>query len=125
MMDDYYENEKKFQDKANRLRESKDRFSKNKLSKTVEISLNTTAIGALSDFEHYFGELFGYGLEYNDLTDNQKNMRKKWSECRNSILRRAANGVKISLNEIERCSIKEYQEKRYNITIKNKDRNNG
>lgn len=122
MIDDYYDYDQQFQNKKKKDAENKDKFAKNKLRKTVEISINTSAIGALSDFEHYFGDWFGYGLDYNELSNDQKNMRKKWAECRNSILRRAANGVKISLNEIERCSIKEYQEKRYNLTIKNKDR---
>lgn len=123
-MDDYYEYDRQFQEKKQKEAISKDKFAKNKLKKTVETSLRTVSIGALSDFEHFFGDLFGYGQDYNTLSDEQKELRKDWAECRNSILQRCANAVNISLSEVERCEIKEYHQKRYDTIIKPKGYDN-
>lgn len=125
-MIDYHdlENDRQFNERKKNEAITKDKFAKAKLRKTIEISLNTVSIGALSDFESFFGDLFGYGKSYNELSDSQKEMRKDWSECRNSILKRCANGVKISLNEIDRCEIKDYHQKKYQTIIKNKNDKN-
>ena len=59
-------------------------------NKTLEESigkrLNTTMIFPLNEFETAFGDIWGHGKPWGELTSQQKEARKLWKECRTNIL---------------------------------------
>jgi hypothetical protein len=57
-----------------------------RLKKISEKKFRTTMIFALAEFENMFGQLWGHGKAENELTDEELNNRRKWSECRTRIL---------------------------------------
>ena len=115
---DFYENEQRFNERKRKNEENISQYAKNKIKKTVEISIQTAAVGALSDFENTFGYLWKHGKPYKDLTNEEKNIRDKWLDVRDSILERANNGKMISIKDINRCEFKNYNIKRYNTVIR-------
>lgn len=60
--------------------------TKAKLKETASKKFRTTMIFPLSQFESAFGELWGHGLDEDELTTQQKLNRKKWESVRSSIL---------------------------------------
>lgn len=125
MNDDYEDNDYEFHRRKDMERESKEKFARDQIKYTIKTSIMTCAVGALADMEKIFGDLCGIGQDYNELTKEQRELRRKWVNARNSILARASNGIKISFRDLDRCQIKDYNRKKYNITIKNKDNRNG
>lgn len=66
--------------------EMKDKYQE-RLKKIIAKKFDTTMIFPLSQFEAAFGHLWGHALgDDAKLTDEQKMLRAKWTECRNSIL---------------------------------------
>ena len=63
----------------------KDQY-RERLKKIIGKKIETTMIYPLSQFEASFGDMWGNGLQEDQLTDEQKLMRAKWKECRNNIL---------------------------------------
>lgn len=125
MNDDYEDNDYEFRQRKQMEKEAKEKFAKDQIKYTVKTSIMTCAVGALSDMEKIFGDLCGIGKDYNELTKEQKEFKRKWTAARNSILERASNGIKISFRDLDRCHIQDYNRKKYNITLKNKDNRNG
>jgi len=118
---EWADNEYRFQKNKERQEQNIDKYAKSNLKRVTKISIETAAIGSLSDFEEDFGYLWGHGKDYGELTDKEKDMREKWLDVRASILDRAANGVKLSLRAIDRCQIKSYTENKFKTIIRNKD----
>lgn len=122
---DFENNEYEFRQRKETERRAKERFARDQIKYTVKTSILTCAIGALSDMEQIFGEICGLNKDYNELTASQKEFRRKWANARNSILRRASNGIKISFKDLDKCNIKDYNNKKYNVIINNKDQSDG
>jgi hypothetical protein len=80
-------------------------FSKKKLSNAVKKRFDTTIIGTLSIFENFFGHLWGHGLHYDQLTDDQKDFRSIWEEVRTKILDHGNNHSRGAMNEISNYTI--------------------
>lgn len=118
---EWAENEERFNKNQRRKEQNLDKYAKSQVKRTAKISIETSAIGALSDFENEFGYIWAHGTPYNELTDKQKDMRDRWLDIRDNILARAANGVKLTLRAIDRTEIKDYQEKKFNTIIRRKD----
>ena len=55
-------------------------FSKSRLLNNISKKFNTTTIGSLAIIEDNFGFLWGHGLPYNELSENQKDWRESWGE---------------------------------------------
>lgn len=122
---EWIENEQRFQKNKERRENNLDKYAKSNLKRIIKISIETAAIGSLSDFEDAFGNLWGHGKSYNELTDKEKDMRDQWLDIRASILDRAANGVKISLRSVDRCEIKSYEDRKFNTIIRNRNDESG
>ncbi len=60
--------------------------SKGRLLKILEKKLNTSFIGAISQFENHFGQLWGHGKEEFECSEEELYWRDKWSVCRKSVL---------------------------------------
>lgn len=83
--------------KINRNEKNKDRF-KNICKKKFQ----TCFIFPIAEFEEEFGkELWGMGLEDNELTNEQKLNKVKWSQLRKNVLDKGNAQLRAFLNEIE------------------------
>ena len=120
---EYEEYDKQFNQRKEYENSSKEKFARDQIKHTIKTSIITCAIGALSDIEKLFGEQWGIGKDYNELTSEQRNMKKLWGDTRDSILERASNGIRLSFRDIDRCNIKDYNRKKYNVVIKPKREN--
>lgn len=116
---EFWENDKNFKDNKKKKEQIAAEASKGRIKKKAKISVETCAIGSLSDFEETFGWLWGHGKE-DSLTPKQKEMRDLWQEVRNSILDRAENSKRLLLREIDRCEFKEYNPPRFTTIIRPK-----
>jgi len=63
-----------------------EKASKQRLSNELQSKFDTTIIGSLAVFEEEFGHLWGHGLRYKELTDQQKEFREIWKTARVRIL---------------------------------------
>ena len=62
-------------------------MDKYRLCKAIEKKFETTIIGALSEFERYFGNLWGMDKQNkSELTVDESVMEAKWQKCRKEIL---------------------------------------
>lgn len=79
--------------------------SANKLSKNIEKKIRTTFVGDINTVEKYFGELWGHGKEYKDLTEAEKRERKVWDACRKEMLDKGNNELRAAQTEISEYTI--------------------
>ena len=120
----------KREDSSRRKHERKDKYkdsSKKRLLNNLKKKFDTTTIGSLAIIEEIFGELWGHGVHYNELTEEEKEWREDWNEARTKILDLGNSNLRASQSEIAQYSI---SWNRYvtNFIVKNKDNeeyNNG
>lgn len=79
--------------------------SSNKLAKNIEKKIRTTFIGDINTVEKYFGELWGHGKEYKDLTEAEKRERKVWDACRKEMLDKGNNELRAAQAEISEYTV--------------------
>ena len=94
--------------------------SKKRLLNNLKKKFDTTTIGSLAIIEEIFGELWGHGVHYNELTEEEKEWREDWNEARTKILDLGNSNLRASQSEIAQYSI---SWNRYvtNFIVKNKD----
>jgi len=80
--------------------------SKDRLINQIGKKLQTTMIGALAGFENEFGYLWGHGLPYGQLTQDQKECRKVWNCVRTKILDDGNSNLRAIKSEISQYDIK-------------------
>jgi len=109
-------NNKRNQAKTERYKES----SKRRLLNNIKKKFDTTTIGSLAIIEEFFGELWGHGVHYNELTEEEKEWREDWNEARTKILDLGNSNLRASQSEISQYTI---SWNRYvtNFIVKNKD----
>lgn len=117
---EYWDNEQKFKNIKKQQQEVAAENAKQRIKKKAQISVQTCAIGSLSDFEHTFGYLWGHGKKTQDLTTQEKEMKDRWLEVRDSILDRAENSKRLLLREVDRCEFKEYVDNKYTTILRPK-----
>lgn len=81
------------------------KISNNRLSKNIEKKIRTTFIGDINTVEKYFGELWGHGKDYKDLTESEKRERKVWDACRKEMLDKGNNELRAANSEISQYTI--------------------
>ena len=81
-----------------------DEFSKKRLFNNIEKKFNTTIIGSLAIFEEQFGQMWGHGLNYEELTEEQKELRKVWKDTRTRILDTGNSNLRAAQNELSQYS---------------------
>jgi hypothetical protein len=79
--------------------------SRKRLETIICTKIRTTFIGSLAIFEKYFGFLWGHGLNEEDLTPEQSNMKELFIQVRNEILNNGNNQMRASQNEIANQTI--------------------
>lgn len=93
--------------------------SKSRLKKILVKKFNTSFIFPIAEFEEHFGkELWGMDLQEEQLTEQQKENRKKWEQVRKNILDKGNAQARASLSEIELYEIKF---KGYNLKLGGKN----
>lgn len=88
-------------EKAKEAREQKYREeSRKRLDKIITAKMRTTFIGALASFEEYFGQLWGHGLQDEDLTDEQQAFKDVWDQTRTEILNKSNGQLRALKTEL-------------------------
>lgn len=109
----------KLEESARRFRqERKERLEKptelkERLKRSISTKMRTAFIGALSQFEQFFGTIWGHNKPEEILTINQLEMKKRWEQVRNNILNNGNNQLRAAEAELET----------YDIRVKNELRN--
>ena len=79
--------------------------SKRRLLNNIKKKFDTTIIGSLAVMEEFFGELWGHGIRYNELTDDEREWREAWEEARTKLLDLGNSNSRASQNEISQYTI--------------------
>lgn len=74
--------------------------SKKRLLNNIQRKFNTTMIGALSEFERVFGDVWRHGVSLDQLTEDEIEFRKMWEEVRTNILNNGNNQARAASDEI-------------------------
>ena len=77
-----------------KITESYRRQSKDRLSEIMRKKIKTTMIGAIATLEEQFGFLWGEGLDEDELTPEQDEMRDIFEEVRNEILNKGNHQIR-------------------------------
>ena len=85
------------------------------LLKEIGSKLQTVNIGSISQFETYFGILWGHGKREEELNDSEREWRTIWQECRKNVLDNGNNQLRLLQQSMQW----------YNIARKNKTLNVG
>lgn len=85
----------------NNRNESDNKRKTDKLKNILITKLKTSFIGAIARFEEFFGELWGHGKHFSELSEKQKEFRKIWEDCRNSILTNGNNQIRGIESELD------------------------
>ena len=91
--------------------------SKDNLKRHITTKFKTTMIGDLDRVEKMFGDLWGAGLQEDQLTDEQYELRKKWNLLRTDMLNNGNNQLRAALSEIDNYTV-EYNKNLYNFVVK-------
>ncbi len=84
---------------------SYDEYSKKRLLNNLQKKFNTTIIGSLAVFEEEFGELWGHGLPYDELDEEQIEFRRIWKDARTRILDMGNSNLRASQSEIAQYTL--------------------
>ena len=79
--------------------------SKKRLLNIVKKKFDTTIIGSLAAFEENFGHLWGHNIPEHELTEEQKEYRKLWSETRTIILDKGNLNLRAAQSEISQHTL--------------------
>jgi hypothetical protein len=79
--------------------------SKKRLLNNITRKFDTTIIGSLAILEEEFGDLWGHGLEYNELTEEQKEFRVTWQSARTRLLDAGNSNLRAALSEIAQYTL--------------------
>src|SRR4051812_9859758 len=81
--------------------------SKQRLLRTIEKKCKTLMIGALAQFEQIFGrDLWGYGKDDSDKTQEELIAYELWQKCRTNILNNGNNQIRAIDNEVQNYEVK-------------------
>lgn len=80
-------------------------FSKQRLANNLTKKFNTTTIGSLAIFEEEIGFLWGHGLQYKELDEDQREWRKIWSTVRTRILDLGNSNLRAAQNEVDQYTL--------------------
>lgn len=82
------------------------RNAKDRLKAIISKKFDTATIFPLSQFEDFFGHLWGHKSDFNELTPEQLELREKWREVRENILDKGNQQKRNALKEIELYEVK-------------------
>ncbi len=79
--------------------------SQKRLLKILEKKLQTSFIGALSQFEQIFGHLWGHNKDEDELTKQEREYRDLWVQARTNILNNGNNQLRAVQNELSQYTV--------------------
>jgi hypothetical protein len=79
--------------------------SKQRLENIISKKMRTTFIGALSQFEQHFGEMWGHGLPPHECTQEQLQLREVWQRLRNNVLNNGNHQLRTLSIELQQYDI--------------------
>ena len=79
--------------------------SKKRLFRILEKKLQTSFIGALSQFENLFGKLWGHGKDEMECTADELEWRALWNLCRTEVLTNGNNQLRAVQAELAQYTI--------------------
>lgn len=90
------------------------------LGESMEKRMKTIMIGALSEFEKVFGDIWGHGLPEDQLDDEMRRSREEWNEVRTKVLDRGNANIRSAYTELAKYAI---EKKRYVYKFQIGDKN--
>jgi hypothetical protein len=99
-MDEFGFNKKK-RERDQRYKDS----SKKRLLNIIKKKFDTTTIGSLAILEELFGDLWGHGIPYKELTSQEKEWRQVWNEARTKILDLGNSNLRGAQSELAQYSL--------------------
>jgi hypothetical protein len=105
LFDSYRKVDRDHKESIRRNEEESKKISKDRLQKIIEKKFKTSIIGAIASIEKYFGDLWGHGLDFAELSGAQKEFREDWAELRNEILTKGNNQLRAAQNELNEYSV--------------------
>ncbi len=82
-----------------------DESSKKRLFGILQKKIQTSFIGALSQFEQFFGELWGNRKDDSELTPEEREWRELWLQVRTNILNGGNNQIRAVQSELNQYDI--------------------
>lgn len=79
--------------------------SKRRLLNNIKKKFDTTIIGSLAAFEEKFGDLWGHGLDYEELDEDQVYWREVWINARSKVLDNGNANLRAAQNEIAQYTL--------------------
>jgi hypothetical protein len=92
------------------------------LENNLKEKFETIIIGSLYIFEEKFGYLWGHGIDYSELSEEEKEFREIWKDVRTKILDKGNSKARAALNELGQYNV---SWNRYVTNFKIGDQNNG
>lgn len=97
---------KRIVDEAKRKNQERSNLhSQKRFINNITKKFNTTMIGAIAEIEKYFGDLWGYGKDENELNKSEREWRKKFILLRTAILNNGNGQLRAAINEIGEYTI--------------------
>jgi len=94
--------------RRSRAKNSEDRYkesSKKRLLNILKKKFDTTTIGTLAILEENLGELWGHGIPYRDLTEEEADFREIWNDIRTKILDLGNSNLRGAQSEIAQYTL--------------------
>ena len=79
--------------------------SKKRLLNIIKKKFDTTTIGSLAILEELFGDLWGHGIPYKELTSQEKEWRQIWNEARTKILDLGNSNLRGAQSELAQYNL--------------------
>lgn len=117
MDNNHLEYHRQVQERREKNKRVEQDHSKRQLKRNIDKKFNTTIIGILARFEEYFGDLWGHGKEYEDLTEIERDFLKDWKSVRTEVLDHGHHQARAAKQEIDLYTV-EFQ--RYSYQFLNK-----
>jgi len=77
-----------------------------RLRRSISVSLETVAIGALVAMEEEMGDLWGHGLSEDELSEEQAVLSETWKEVRERILKRLSDSKRAAFLHLESYTVR-------------------
>lgn len=99
-MDDFARNKKIVEERKKLNSYRRKLYAQKRLEHNITKKIKTTMIGALASFEDAFGYLWGIDRDYEDLDNDELELREAWEETRRDILNKGNMQIRAAQDEI-------------------------
>lgn len=99
-MDDHFKLKRILDEAKKRNEERQHLHSQKRFIDNLTKKFNTTMIGAISEIEKTFGQLWGHGKDESRLTRDEREWREQFMLLRTAILNNGNNQLRAAINEV-------------------------